>query len=604
MCGIVGYTGYKNCVPILLDGLSRLEYRGYDSAGIATVSNGSIKIQKTKGKINRLKAFVDKATFATCGIGHTRWATHGVPNDINAHPHLSCDKKIVLVHNGVIDNFLELSKDLDGHNFVTQTDTETIVHLIESYYNGDPLKAVTKAVSKIKGSFALAIAFLDKPDTLIAVRYNSPLVLGFSNDGVIIASDIPAILPYTRTVHILEEQKIALLEPNKTRIFDFKLNEVAFKKSRVTLSMESAQKEGFDHFMQKEIYEQPRAIGQVLQGRMNSAQGIFQVENINLNEFKQINKIIITACGTAYHAGLYAKYLIEELSGIPVDVWLASELRYANYPFEKNSMLIAVSQSGETADTLQAVRLANEKNIKTLAITNVHSSSVARESDLVAYMRAGIEIGVAATKSYTAQLVSLAMIALNIARAKGRISSEEARKFIHEIAELPAKIRAILKDTKEIVKCAIKYKKGYDFMYIGRKYNVSTAYEGALKLKEISYLHAEGYAGGEMKHGPLALVDKRLVTVAVSVQGNVYDKMISNIEVIKARGGTIILVTNESAPLKKGLIDHTLYIPKVREQLSPILTIVPLQLFAYHIAKALGRDVDQPRNLAKSVTIE
>ncbi len=605
MCGIVGTTASDNVVPVLLDGLKRLEYRGYDSAGVVVSSGDGLQWEKCSGKISRLEERLRGTDLSgTVGLGHTRWATHGRPTEANAHPHFSCRRCISVVHNGIIENFIELREKLiaEGHKFRSQTDTEIIAHLIEKHHKGDPLRAVARATKALVGSYALGVLFADHPRTLVAARRNSPLVIGVGEGRTFLASDISALLPHTRRVILLDENESAILLPDSVKVFGADLEPRRAVPKEVDWTLETAEKGGYPHYMLKEIHEQPRTVATELAGRLRGNLPVFAEVPKSLP--KRIKRITIAACGTAWHAGLVAKCALEELAQIPVDVGFASELRYADRPYDKSSLLIAISQSGETADTLAAARIAKEAGAPTLAITNIRGSTLSREADSVIHMRAGLEIGVAATKTYTSQLMNVLLLAIAFGRTRGTLPTSRARKLLRGIRSVEDDMGRILADPSEIQKCVEKFRSGYDFMYIGRRYNLATAFEGALKMKEISYLHAEGYGGGEMKHGPLAIVDKKLTTAAIAVQSRVYSKMLANIEEIRTRGGRVISVATEGDEKIRSLSDHVLYIPPCEEMFTPVYAVVPLQLFAYHTAVANGKNVDQPRNLAKSVTVE
>jgi glucosamine--fructose-6-phosphate aminotransferase (isomerizing) len=606
MCGIFGYVGSRRALPLLIEGLERLEYRGYDSAGIVVLQEGGFFHEKCAGKVETLKSRLASANgeFQPIGIGHTRWATHGAPTSENAHPHFSCDRRIALVHNGIIENHAELRDELAAHTFKSQTDTEVMVHLIEERYQGVPVAAVRDAVRRIRGSFALVVMFADRPDQLVAARRASPLIVGVKDGERFIASDIPAILPYTNEFELVEDGQIVELSRDGVRLFDFDLNPRQGRKTVVHLRHDEAQKHGFPHFMLKEIHEQPQVVQRELSGRIRGSSVAFDELTLGDAALGRVRRLAISACGTAWHAALYAKYAIEALARLPVDVWLSSEIRYSPPPLGRGSLLVALSQSGETADTLQALHVARKAGVPSIGITNTPPSTLAREADAVIYNRAGIEVGVAATKTYLSQLASLLLLAAKLGRQRRALSNRAAGKLLCGAAELPAKIEEILRHGPSIQACASRYSKGFDFMYIGRRYNVATAYEGALKMKEISYLHAEGYAAGEMKHGPLALVDARLATLAIAPRGETYEKLASNIQEIRARNGRVISVVSKGDGAVRRLSDEVFEVPETDEILSPLTAVVPLQLMAYHTATALGRDVDKPRNLAKSVTVE
>jgi len=600
MCGIVGYVGARDALSVLLDGLRRLEYRGYDSAGVAILNGAGLESEKAPGKIAALEARINgRPLHGGMGIGHTRWATHGGVTRENAHPHFSCDGKIAVVHNGIVENYDSLRRQLTGHAFRSGTDTEVIPHLIEGLYNaygGNLLKAVNAALAYVRGSFALGVLHADHPRRLVAARVNCPLVLGLGEGENFLASDLFALLPYTRRIVPLEEHEIAVLEDREVRVYDRDLGPKLRAPLEITWKAETALKGGYAHFMLKEIYEQKDTVSAEAAGREASLDG--------LDLPADLDRVIVVACGTAWHAGLVGKSALEEMAGIPVEVGLASELRYGDTPFGPRTLAVAISQSGETADTLAAVRMAKAAGAPVLAITNIRGSTLAREAERVLTMRAGLEIGVAATKTYTSQVLDMILLALHLGRARGKLTEEAARQLLEDIRRLPALVEAALATDPVVTECAERYARGYDFMYIGRRYNLATALEGALKMKEISYLHAEGYGAGEMKHGPLALVDERMVCVAIAPRGRVTEKMVSNIQEIRARQGKIIAVTTEGDALVRSVADHVIEIPASPEFLTPVTSIVPLQLLAYRTAVALGRDVDQPRNLAKSVTVE
>jgi glucosamine--fructose-6-phosphate aminotransferase (isomerizing) len=600
MCGIVGYVGKRPALDILLGGLRRLEYRGYDSSGVVLLNGKGLEVEKAPGKLSALEERLrGRALQGTIGLGHTRWATHGGVSERNAHPHLSCDRKIAVVHNGIIENYAELRLGLRQHDFTSETDTEVLAHLIEAFYQklgGHPLRAVTLALERVRGSFALGVVNADYPDLLIAARVNCPLVLGLGEDENFLASDVAALLPHTRRVVPLEENEVAKVDPSGISIFDRKYNRIRRRPLAVSWKQDEALKGGFAHFMLKEIHEQPQVIAAEAAGRDQA------LDDVRLPS--RFDRVAIAACGTAWHAGLAGKTAIEELARVPVDVGLASELRYGDTPFGRRTFFVAVSQSGETADTLAALRLAKESGSRTLAITNAKGSTLAREAHETLFMRAGLEVGVAATKTYTSQLMNLMLLAMHLGLQRGTLSRDRFRALFKAIRRLPGQVEKVLSDPSGIEKCARKSSRGTDFMYIGRRYNLATAYEGALKMKEITYLHAEGYGAGEMKHGPLALVDPKMTCVAVAPAGRVTEKMVSNIQEVRARGGRVVSVATAGDRLVRSVSDEVFEIPACEEMLSPILAVVPLQLLAYHAAVALGRDVDRPRNLAKSVTVE
>jgi len=610
MCGIIGYIGNKNALPILLEGLKQLEYRGYDSAGIGLLHSGKIKICKRSGKINDLILSLkerDDLNGARLGIGHSRWATHGTPTNFNAHPHPDCSGNIAVVHNGIIENFSELKKQLieEGHTFKSQTDTEVIPHLIEKYYKGDLKEAVLKAVENLRGSFALGVLCAREPDKLIGIRNQSPLIAGIGKSGNFIASDVPAILKHTKQVVYLDNGEIAVLTKDNINIFDSKGKEKKKKVDIIKWSIKSAQKSGFPHFMLKEIYEQPKVLKQIISTRVKNDSEIILDGMKMLDKYiNKISNIIILACGTAYHAGLVGKYIIERFTRIPVTVDLSSEFRYRSPIVLRNTLTIAISQSGETADTLAAVKEAKEKGAKVLSICNVVGSSLVRVSDGVLYTHAGPEIGVASTKAYTAQLALLYLLAFYISQKRASAKNDSIRFLIKEFKAIPSILEEVLNNKDNIQRIADKHLNFGSFLYLGRNLNFPTALEGALKLKEISYIPAEGYAAGEMKHGPIALIDEYRAVVCIAPSSEIYEKMISNIEEICARRGNIIVVATVGDASIKGFTKEVIYIPKTDELFSPIVSVVPLQLLAYYIAVKRGCDVDQPRNLAKSVTVE
>ena len=609
MCGITGYVGRDEAAPILIKGLARLEYRGYDSAGIAVIENGKIRTLKMPGKIKGLCDGLKKIHLSgTTGIAHTRWATHGIPNYANAHPHYDCGKTISLVHNGIIENCEELKAGLikEGHEFISDTDTEVLPHLIEKYYKGVLENAVRRALKDAKGSYAIAVIHRNEPGKLVGARCGSPLVVGIGNGENFLASDCPAIMDRTRKVIFVEDGDVITLTGDLVAITDLNGKKLNRKSQHIDWDISQAEKIGYAHFMLKEIHEQPQVIHKILSNLTDARKGTIKMEGLGLspNELGSIDNIVISACGTAYHAGLVGEYLIEKFSRIPVEVDVSSELRYRNPVYGKKSLFIAVSQSGETADTLAAMREAKKGGIKTVAICNVVGSTMARESDGVIYTHAGPEIGVASTKAYTAQIAIFILLALYLGKTRGTVSAGELKEMLLDFEMIPESMDAILDEAGAIKACAKKYYKLPCFMYIGRGMNYPNAFEGALKLKEISYIHAEGYGAGEMKHGPIALIDKKMAVVAIVPRSSTYDKMISNIQEIRARGGKIIAIATEGDTSIKKHVSAVLYTPKTQEALSALLTVLPLQLLAYYIAVLRGRNVDQPRNLAKSVTVE
>jgi len=601
MCGIVGYTGKKDAVPILLEGLKRLEYRGYDSSGIAILNGTNIKSAKCAGKISALSEMLHAHPFSgMIGIGHTRWATHGRPNDENAHPHTDCNNKIAVVHNGIFENYREIKEKLiqGGHIFRTETDTEIIPHLIEIYYKGNLEQAVIKALKEVKGSFAISVICEDERNKIVTARMGSPLVIGIGKEENYLASDIPAFLPYTRDALLVEDGEVAVLTPQGVTLYDSNGAQVKRDSFHVLWDAAMAEKGGYKHFMLKEIHEQPKVISDTLAGRLRDDHVELEIEIP-----QKIDRIVFTAAGTAYHAAMVGKYLIETLAKIPVEVELSSEFRYRTLCFPKETLVIAISQSGETADTLAAIREAKAKGYPALAITNVVGSSLAREVPSF-FTRAGIEIGVAATKTFVAQLTALALFAIHLAKTRKTVSDQELKSIISQLYRIPELTERTLANDNEIRHVAKRFGQVKDFLYLGRHIHYPIALEGALKLKEISYIHAEGYAGGEMKHGPIALIDENVPVVALALESPVYTKVISNIEEVRARDAVVIAVAEELNTDIKRIAEHVLAVPKTHWLLSPILGVLPLQLLAYYIADRKGCDVDQPRNLAKSVTVE
>ncbi len=608
MCGIIGYIGENKAVSIVLEGLKKLEYRGYDSAGIACLIDKKIKIIKCKGKIKNLETLIDEQLDSSpVAIGHTRWATHGKPSDENAHPHYSGG--IVLVHNGIIENYAELKRELkkDGYKFISETDTEVIVHLIRKYRDNLPLEeAVRKAVSKLKGSYALVIMDEREPDRLIGVRMESPLVVGILDGEKFIASDIPAFLPYCNRVIFLDDGEIASLKKSEVKIYNFQGKEKEKNPVTINWTASMAEKGGFKHFMLKEIYEQPRALADTIRGRIlpDGSRVVCKEWGLKEEELENFKKIYLVACGTSYHACLVGKYMIENIARIPVEVDIASEFRYRNVPFQDNSLFIAISQSGETADTLAALRFAKKNGIKTLAICNVLGSTASREADAVFYTHSGPEIGVASTKAFTCQISALYILTLAFAQMKGTLQKDSFHKFIKDLFHLPTLAEEVLKLDDKIQTLAKEVYRKPNFLYLGRGPAYPVALEGALKLKEISYIHAEGYAAGEMKHGPIALVEEGFPVVFVASSDQYLEKTLSNMEEIKARDGLIITVSDSKDDKLKRLSDRFIYVEGINSYLNTILFTIPLQLLAYYVALLRGCDVDQPRNLAKSVTVE
>jgi glucosamine--fructose-6-phosphate aminotransferase (isomerizing) len=631
MCGIVGYVGKKQVVPVIIDGLKKLEYRGYDSAGIAVCGNaavngngsGAIQLRRAEGKLRNLEEVIRvKPMEGTYGIGHTRWATHGRPTEENAHPHRDCTGKIVVVHNGIVENYLSLKKKLieEGHKFSTETDTEVIAHLIEKafYHHANGHRpsleeAVRKTVKQLTGVFALAVISEDEPNKIVAARNGPPAVIGMGKDEYFIASDIPAILHHTRDIFFLHDGDMAVITPSGVQLTDFDGKPVEREVQHVTWDPIMAEKGGFKHFMLKEIYEQPRAVRDTTLGRVSLDSGKVFLEEMDVteDELRNVEKINIAACGTSWHAALAGKFMIERLARIPVEVDYASEWRYRDPITGSKEITLLITQSGETADTIAAQREAKAKGSKTLAICNVVGAMIARESSGTVYTHAGPEIGVASTKAFTAQLTALFLLALYLGELRGETSTEEAKRYIAELLKLPAKLESILARDAECEALAKQYYRVQDFLFLGRGIHYPMALEGALKLKEISYIHAEGYPAGEMKHGPNALIDENLPVVMVATRDTNdpnsvlrYEKTMSNVKEVKARSGIVIAVATEGDEEIRESVDHVVYVPEAPELLLPILEVVPLQLLAYHIAVRRGCDVDQPRNLAKSVTVE
>lgn len=607
MCGIVGYTGVKDASPILIDGLKRLEYRGYDSAGIAVEEAGGLQVVRRRGRVEALEHTVSHFDLkGTCGIGHTRWATHGRPSEANAHPHVSCDGHIAIVHNGIIENFADLRDRLEseGHSFASSTDTETVVHLIEDCYEGDLLDAVREATTQIVGSYGLAVVDDREPGVIVATRKDSPLIVGVAEDGCYLASDAIAVIGATRDVVVLDDGQFAKLTANGADFFDSQGESIDVKPTHVTWDIDVAEKGGYPDFMLKEIHEQPRVIRDTLAGRL--VNGALEIDELDMSpeELNLIDRVYVIACGTSYHAGLVAKELIEGWARIPTEVEVASEFRYRNPIITPTTLVVAVSQSGETADTLAAIRDAKVKGARVFGITNVLGSPVARESDGVIYTKANKEIAVASTKSFLGQVVSLTLLAMLLAQAKGKLKMNQIRLLFRELADTAEQVEQILSCTDAVDQAAAACKDASSALFIGRGMGAAVAREGALKLKEISYLHAEAYPAGEMKHGPIALIDDGFPVIAIATKSPVYDKVVSNLQESRARGAKIIVVATEGDEDIKNHADYVIYIPKVRDALSAITASVPLQLLARSIAVLRGCDVDQPRNLAKAVTVE
>ena len=608
MCGIVGYIGKEEAAPILLDGLSKLEYRGYDSAGIAVFDGEKINVAKTKGRLKALSELTHDGILlpGTLGIGHTRWATHGSPSDTNAHPHLNTEETIVVVHNGIIENYIKLKKKLEGrgYQFVSETDTEVIAHLLDYYYKGNPLEAVTKIMHRMEGSYALGIIFKDHPNELYAVRKDSPLIVGHTDGGSIIASDVPAVLKYTRDVYFIENEEIVRLTEQDMEFFTVDEEPLQKKPVHIDWDADAAEKGGYEHFMLKEMYEQPKAIADTFSPRIKDGQIVIEELGMNDEEIRAVSKIVIVACGSAYHAGMTGKYVLEGMARIPVEVDLASEFRYRDPILAEGTLVIVVSQSGETADSLAALREAKKKGCKVLGIVNVVGSSIAREADNVLYTWAGPEIAVATTKAYSCQLTALYLLAMRFAYARGAISESELAEMIEDLKKLPAQVEMLLSHKDRIQKFANRYLAARSIFFIGRGIDYAISLEGSLKLKEVSYIHSEAYAAGELKHGTISLIEEGTLVTAVLTQEDLYKKMLSNMEEIKTRGAFVMAVTNEGNLDVEKAADYVVYIPETNRFFTNSLAIVPLQLFGYYVAVGRGCDVDKPRNLAKSVTVE
>ena len=614
MCGIIGYLGPKEVVPILLDGLRRLEYRGYDSAGVAVVRDGRIERRRSAGKLVNLEQAIDtQPLHGVYGVGHTRWATHGRPTEENAHPHQDCTGKIVVVHNGIIENYLDIKRELQrlGHTFVTETDSEVIAHLIEHERGQRSLEgAARQALLKMRGLFAFVAISTDDPEKIIAVRNGPPIVVGLGDGEFFVASDTPAILSHTRDVVFLGDEEMAVITRRGVEFTNFAGTPVSKATQRVLWDPIMAEKSGYRHFMLKEIFEQPRAAEETLLGRVSVESGRVFLDDIAISQadLRDINKVALVACGTSWHAALIGKFLIERLAGVPVEVDYGSEYRYRDFIVDRRTLVVVITQSGETADTLAALREARKKGARSLAVCNVVGSMATREAEGTIYTHAGPEIGVASTKAFTSQLVALNVLSLFLGQAKGTLSSADARTHIAALMQLPKQMEQALKASAVAEEVAGRYFDRSDFLYLGRGINYPIALEGALKLKEISYIHAEGYPAGEMKHGPIALIDSNMPVVSIAPNDHVFEKMLGNIQEVKARGGAVIAVTTDGHDTLKTILDPSkdalISLPRVPEMLSPIVMVLPLQLLAYHIAVRRGCDVDQPRNLAKSVTVE
>ncbi len=608
MCGIVGYIGNQQAAPVLLDGLSKLEYRGYDSAGVAVYNGTVIDMVKSKGRLKVLSELTHDGEKlpGTVGIGHTRWATHGSPSDTNAHPHFNKARSIVVVHNGIIENYLKLKKKLEkrGYEFVSETDTEVIAHLLDYYYKGNPLQAITKVMHRMEGSYALGIIFQDHPDELYAVRKDSPLIVGKSKDGNIIASDVPAVLKYTRDVIFIENEEIVRLTDSSMEFFN--VDEEAIEKDpvRIEWDVNAAEKGGFEHFMLKEMYEQPKAIIDTFSPRIKNGQICIEELGMSDEDIKAVKKIMIVACGSAYHAGFTSKYVFEGLARIPVEVDLASEFRYRDPIVGEDTLVVVISQSGETADTLAALRESRKRGARVLGIVNVVGSSIAREADNVMYTWAGPEIAVATTKAYSAQLIALYLLAMKFAYINGSLDDSGMAEMIEDLKVLPTQVEMLLNNKHKIQKFANRYLAAKDVFFMGRGIDYAISMEGSLKLKEISYIHSEAYAAGELKHGTISLIEDGTLVASVLTQKELYKKMISNMVEVSTRGAFVLAVTNEDNTEVEKAADYVVYIPETNKYFTNSLAIIPLQLFGYYIAVGRGCDVDKPRNLAKSVTVE
>ena len=606
MCGIVGYVGQRQSASVLLDGLKKLEYRGYDSAGIAVLSQGNIVTIKTKGRLKQLeeKMKAEGVPEGTCGIGHTRWATHGEPSDINSHPHGNA--RLTIVHNGIIENYMELKEKLvrKGYDFQSQTDTEVVAKLLDYYYKGDPMEAIRRLIAAIKGSYALGILLRDFPEEIFALRKDSPLIIGIGEGENFIASDIPAVLKYTRNYQLIEENEIVRLTKDHVLVYNLDGDLVEKKMLTANWDVEAAEKAGYPHFMLKEIFEQPKALKDTISPRLKENLPNFDNEAIPDSLFADTQKVHIVACGTAMHAGMIGKNIIEHLARVPVDVQIASEFRYCDPILNSNELMIIISQSGETADTLAALRLAKQRGVPTLAVVNVVGSSIAREADYVIYTWAGPEIAVASTKAYTVQLGVMYLLAIQFALCKQTLTQEQAAKMGKTLQEIPQQMQKILEKTDDCKYYASRFQNATDLFFIGRGLDYAISLEGSLKLKEISYMHSEAYAAGEIKHGTISLIDTDVPVIAVATQSNLYEKTVSNIKEVVTRGAKVLLVVKEGLPVDMSTARYVLSIPSAEDIYMPLLSVIPLQLFAYYTAVLRGCDVDKPRNLAKSVTVE
>lgn len=607
MCGIVGYVGHNQAVPLLIDGLKKLEYRGYDSAGVAVMDGGEIKMKKSKGRLAVLEEkLANDGLLGTMGIGHTRWATHGEPSDTNSHPHLSRSGRFAVVHNGIIENYLKLRQKLTakGFEFISETDTEVIAHMVEYYYNGNILETVAKVVERVEGSYALGILCADNPDTFVAVRKESPMIVGLGENENFIASDIPAILNHTRDVYFLENDEIVMLSADKVTVYNTDGEVIEKEPYHVDWDISAAEKGGCEHFMFKEIMEQPTVIRDTVQPRLRDGKIVLDDISLSAEYIKGIDKIYIVACGSAYHVGVVGKYVIENMNRIPVEVTVASEFRYMNPIVDEKTLTVVISQSGETADTIAAMREAKRRGSRTFAIVNVVGSAIAREADDVLYTWAGPEISVATTKAYSTQLTAIYLLSLYIAQELGTMESAELAENIAALEALPTGIDKIISSKSDIQYIASQHYNASSIFFLGRTFDYAVAMEGALKMKEISYIHSEAYAAGELKHGPIALIEDGTVVIALCTVKELYDKMLSNIKEVKARGAKVIAIAEEGHPDIESEADHVIYLPKCGDLVLPSEAVVPLQLLSYYVASLKGLDIDKPRNLAKSVTVE
>ncbi len=608
MCGIVGYVGKAQAAPVILDGLSKLEYRGYDSAGMAVFDGNRIQIEKSVGRLKVLEELThDGATMpGLIGIGHTRWATHGAPSDVNSHPHYNSEETIAVVHNGIIENYIPLKNKLikKGYHFVSETDTEVLAHLLDYYYKGNPLEAITKVLHRVEGSYALGILFADYPDTLYAVRKDSPLIVGKSDDGCFIASDVPAILKYTRNVYYVDNQEVACMRADSLHFYT--VDEEELEKECVTIEWDAsaAEKGGYEHFMLKEMHEQAKTVTDTLSPRIKDNEIVIEELGLTDEEICKLSRVYMVACGSAYHAAMTGKYVMEGIARIPVEVDLASEFRYRDPILDENSLVVVVSQSGETADTLAALREAQKRGCRVLGIVNVVGSSIAREANNVMYTWAGPEIAVATTKAYSAQLIALYLLSLKFADVRGKLTEEELASYIKDLKRLPQQIELVMNNKERIQRFANRYIAAKDIFFIGRGIDYAISLEASLKLKEISYIHSEAYAAGELKHGTISLIEDGTLVAAVSTQPDLYKKTLSNIVEVKSRGAFVLAVTNVGNTEIEKTADYVIYIPETNPYFTDSLAIIPLQLFAYYVSVGKGCDVDKPRNLAKSVTVE